>query len=892
MKNQTYNFSFYISNGMTLVEAIVIVVVMGIVFLAVTGAFYALSRGVQYTKTRILANSLAAEKIEILKNLSYYRLMATKEADLATYGYDQTYYPAENIRVGDIDFLRTVAVYKVYEEPSTGKIIKVTNPDTSSDTDLKQIKVTVSWYQGGEQKSITIENLRENPDRVPLEGKIWGYVTSTGTLLWGGTKEGYNNSSDPPPADRVKLGSARVYVYENPAYEYYTDTNGKYEIKLPTGSWKLVVSKSGYWDYTTPSISVPKSAAGVIANVQLMQKLTGIVTGYVVFNDHLVISQIVASTVSPEGFDQEYIELYNPTTYYWQYASGATVFPILYIYNREPGGVIISTIVKDGSNLYRADTGTSNAYIPPYGFLLIANTTTVTVGGNIIQANLRYDGNLIKNGRPGAVCLHWWQDLSYDVWIDSVGWGWVTLPDEAWKSPIPGTYEGTAIETGSELFPAGKKVRRKSSAVVDTDYYDEQWGMALDTQNNKRDFMYEMIFSAPFSSSSPTILPRGGTPAVGAIVSCDDGVSQVITCWSSGTYQSAYFELVVATGTWTLLISSKTSYIAISSVTVLYNQRVGIPNTQTDPPPKWPISQPPPPQVFLSSASVYGYAAGYIGVNLSGIKVTASEAPNPAFTNSFGRYILPLLISNTTYIDTYITANPYPDAANNPSYTTESATATVYLGQITTVDFKLSQAGKIIGMVTTSAVNPAGNPLPGVVVKATKGTIVKTSVSESDGKFTFLNLSTGSWTVEPILDEGESSTPSSVTSTLSVGQTLFISTFVVSGAYGLFTGEVHEGGSSGPLVKTGVLILATTTTIDVSNPPEINMTNPPSIPYYFTVSDGKGQYKLYVRGGYKYNIYAWMTKVERYQIVVTPLTAYTDQSISAGSVVRRNIIFP
>jgi|GEM_PF-1247732 len=888
-KKITYQNLDFGQKGLTLVEVVAVVALTSVFFLAISGAFYAFSRAVQYTKTRILANTLAAEKIEMLKNLSYYRLMVTKEIDLneTEPDYDRTYYPPESLTVGGIDFTRYTVVYRVYED-TNGRIIRVTNPDDSSDTDLKLIKVYVTWYQGADIKTVELENLRENPDRVPLGGKIYGYITSTGTIVWGGTTQGYNNSSDPPPADRVRLGSARIYVYENPAYEYYTDTTGKYEIKLPTGTWKLVVSKSGYWEYTTPSINVPKSAAGVIANVQLMQKLTGIVTGYVVYNDHLVISQIVASTVSPTGFDQEYIELYNPTT--WQWVITDTTFD-LKIHTQNPGK-------RPDVYLYDVPLNFVNTSIQPNGgYYLIANTPTVIVAGNMITADAYYAGpyygkDLIEAKKAGAVVIA----DDYGVAIDSVGWSnGVTAPAAGWYET---NYAANNYIYLAEGFKPGYTLMRAAYVGGNSPTVSYNDGNAWDMNSNKYDFYFPpvttgyMLLSSAIlpRNSSVVVRPRSGTPAYGAIVSADDGLSTPVTVSPPG-YGPPYFEITLATGTWTVMISSGMFFMQITSVTVLAGQRTGIPNNKTTPSwTPWPPTT--DPQVFLSSITTYGYVTGNIGVNVSGIKVTSPEEPNPTYTNSSGRYILPILLSGTDYIETYVTANPYPDTANNPQYTTEMSSVSVYLGQISILNFRLSQAGKIIGMVTTSAVNPAGNPLPGVVVKATKGPIVKTSVSESDGKFTFLNLSTGTWTVEPVLDAGESSTPSSVTSTLSVGQTLFIATFVVSGAYGLFTGEVREGGSSGPLVKTGVLILATTTTINVSNPPEINMTNPPSIPYYFTVSDGKGQYKLYVRGGYKYNIYAWMTKVARYQIVVTPLNAYTDQLISAGSVVNRNIIFP
>lgn len=228
------------------------------------------------------------------------------------------------------------------------------------------------------KKTLSIENLRENPDRVPLETKVEGFIVSTAPLTfdWPATP-GLNVATSNPPASRTRLAGARIYVDENPAYEDYTDAEGRFEIKMPTGTFKFGVIKSGYFSLITISTNIVKGTNR--RNVQLTQKLTGIVTGYIVFNDHLVISQIVASSTSPSGFYQEYVELYNPTTA--QILFSTSSYKLKYV-NRE----------QFGSNIVRnIPLVINNPVIQPYGFYLIANTQPVVIAGMTVTPDAVYD---------------------------------------------------------------------------------------------------------------------------------------------------------------------------------------------------------------------------------------------------------------------------------------------------------------------------------------------------------------------------------------------------------------------------------------------------------------------------------------------------------------------
>ena len=59
--------------GFSLVEIMVVVAVVGMFFVVVSGTFYQFGKGIFTTKSRIVANNLAQEKVEILKNVNYYK---------------------------------------------------------------------------------------------------------------------------------------------------------------------------------------------------------------------------------------------------------------------------------------------------------------------------------------------------------------------------------------------------------------------------------------------------------------------------------------------------------------------------------------------------------------------------------------------------------------------------------------------------------------------------------------------------------------------------------------------------------------------------------------------------------------------------------------------------
>ena len=166
--------------GVSLIEMMVGLVVLTIAFVSMSTAFSMISRGIAASKTKTLATNLAQEKIESLKNLSYYRLLVTTSiapadpnfSDVPNMYYDngttQSYYPEEILFVGGITFKRRTFVEYLRQNGSDFEGYP-TVTWYGNDTGIKQVTVYVVWQEGTEWKKVELRNLRNNPARAQLE---------------------------------------------------------------------------------------------------------------------------------------------------------------------------------------------------------------------------------------------------------------------------------------------------------------------------------------------------------------------------------------------------------------------------------------------------------------------------------------------------------------------------------------------------------------------------------------------------------------------------------------------------------------------------------------------------------------------------------------------------
>ncbi|OGS22768.1 MAG: hypothetical protein A2252_10610 [Elusimicrobia bacterium RIFOXYA2_FULL_39_19] len=834
MKSKLFVNSKKSQLGFSLVEVMVIVVVMSIFFVTLGGIFYSISKGSFLSKSRTIATNLGQEKIEYLKNYNYFRLMVTPQEDYTLYGHDNTYYPPETMVIGDITFTRETLVRKV-RETGTGSDRKIEEvPSDYNDMGLKKVRVNISWIENGNLKRYEFSNLRENPNRLPLSGKIYGTVTSTGTPF--------------------SINGVTVQVIENMNYETVTNGSGYYEIAIATGTWHTKATKYGYWEKISPDLVVTDGGS-VEYSPQLQGRLLGRVTGYVCMNTNLVIGQVVASTVSPAGFNQEFIELFNPTTFQIQFGIGmnAGFYKLKYAERTVgipgPNDFVLHTIVLNPF-LYL------DPVVPSYGYLLIANTSPVIINGVSKNADLlMYDDTagdptypdpawgFIEENESGGLCL---TDDS-DNNVDRIGWkdnGGLN------QAPLIAT-ESTPFDfTG--VFSPNYLIRRSHSKPPLGSWF--AGAPATDTDNNDYDFGYQTKITASYfqNSSSPVSIPIYGKPAVGAVVTCNDGLSSSVIAQGIGTpAKGAYYEIITAaTGTWVVSISSGNYYIEISSVTVLEGQATSIPNASTDP--SFTATTIPNYRTALLNQITYeGIIAGRVvnnsGTALQNIKIDAGGYVG--WTDNNGRFMV-RVTTNTT-----VTINPENFNKNYTSYTT-TYTVNVTVGQITNIDeVTLLSGGQITGWVTSNGTDN----LPDIALLATCGSLSYTTVSESNGQFILTDLPVGTYNVSPQIDSMESSSPTAKSVAVGQGQVVWSSTFVITGAFGKFAGTVYKDTE---IIKTGVLVIATLETIS-SDPPDFDYDrrNGTNI-YYAAVSKDDGTYEISVRGtATVYNIYGWYTEI-------------------------------
>ncbi|MEN3013466.1 MAG: carboxypeptidase regulatory-like domain-containing protein [Endomicrobiia bacterium] len=806
--------------GVTLVELVAALVILSVTVLVFVGSFTNISKSIISSKAKTLATNLAQEKIQILRQKPYHRILVTPAPSYYTevtppIPYDTEYFPPENILEGGINFKRFTYVCSVQE--IDGKIHPL--PPGSPDQGMKSIQVSVVYDSPFGKKYVTLKSIEANPSMEAFRGQIMGKVRNAANLQG--------------------LKDALVVVAENIGCRDYTNAAGDYSIRVPFGTYNVMATLRGFY----PSIKqITVGANPQTLNFDLQPISTGTVYGYVWINDRIVISQIVGSTRAPNGFVQEYIELYNPTTFYWQMAVSVSSGIIGIKYQ--------STFV--GDTLRKIPLVYNTLILPPFSYYLIANTTTVRVAGvtktadavfsntdpeypNIIKT---YDENNIRYAGGSIVLYH----IPSDTPIDIVGWDALLNDNINAKRTAP-LYETDGIDQNFGLEEDEQYIRKVSTFNV----FISGWGNCYDSDNNNKDFAgaQRPIQIAP-KNSQDSFPPLTGRPGFGSIISCNDGVSEVTSAVPYGDPPVALFFLLnVATGSWSVMISSNERHTEINNVNVGGTTALGIPNAFTSP--AWYA---PYFYTQLSSSTELGFISGRVlnllGQPLGGIKV---ETPGGfTYTNSLGFYFL----ASSTGIYT-VTCNPHN---LNPLYVSlRRENVEVKRAQITSgVNFILSQGGKVTGFVTIDRINP----LEGIPIVATtiEGFVVGEDVSDNNGRFYISNLSSGTYYIKPILSAKETSIPAVSTVTVTAGVNVFAGTFTITGTMGKISGKVT---ASGKPISTGVLIIASTATI--ITPPVLSTATLTSAAYFLTSSYEDGTYVLEVIGSTvtRYNLYGYYT---------------------------------
>lgn len=838
-------------------------------------SFSQIAKAVKHAKSRTLAaNPLTLEKLEVMRRIPYQKLMVstvTATVNLGAAGtitYDTAAYPEETVVVGDISYTRRVYVEKVRQDGTTF----VSVPANSDDQGMKRVTVYTIWKEEGEWKKYSASTLYVNSNLKPLRGTINGKVTD---------------------AALVPLANAQITVLQDPATTGITGSGGTYSFTVPAGTYTLRASLNGYFTSYSDTFAVP-SGAIVSKDFTLSAMAKGTVTGTAWINDNLVITNVVVSTipwyststaVSAQHCDQEWIELLNPTTWTWSISNDAGLSDLIEVFVLKNGAGALTEL---------ALTYVSTAVEPGRSYL-IANASSVIVESTVIAADAYYSLSCTENKLDckTQASIPWCQGSgdgaggagirfnASSSWIDRIAW------KASGGGNVAALTEGTAYDVTNGMSPADQLVRRSKGGALDVVTY----GQAYDTDVNSADLSaaigpgYDNVPYPPRNRASGVRPIVGGTPAYGAVVSANDGLSSPVQAVSDGVVPaSAKFTLLnVATGTWIVNLTSGTLFNSIASVDVLTDgvtrKIAGTVATGDATNPAGPCDAVDTCNVVqLSSTINASFISGRVRnvalVNLSGIVVRASGVT--ATTAADGTYTLTLDTGTHT-----VEANPSDAGGYNVTYVSVSSAGwNTTTGVIVSgVDFILSQGGSVRGRVT----NNGTDPLSGIPVIASRNDVeLGFASTDSNGYFNITGISTGTYAIVPQIDTGESVSPTkSVDVPDAAGATtVWSATFTLTGSPGTIAGTVKKNGVA---IQTGVLLVATTGTI-TSDPPANNSTVRSGGLIYYTVSSlSDGTYSLEVRGGAgTYNIYAWYTTVSETGAVSTTRNTGTT-TVAAGA---------
>lgn len=899
------------SKGFTLVEIMVGLLIITIAFLSLGTIFTSISKSFLVNKTKTLATNLAQEKIESLKNLTYYRLLvttgSTSDSNFSGMIYDVGYYPEENLNVGGTQFWRRTYIEFVKQDGNE----LMAQPWTANDTGIKKITVYVVWKENEDWKSVEFRNLRNNPNRAELEYTFTGKITSgtTGNAIY----------------------NALVETQQNPSYFSRTDASGNYSFKVQPGTYTLRASATGYFTAISSNYVVSSGQTGSSSqNFGLSLKAVGEATGYAYIFDHLVISQVVSSTDVAGSGEQEWVELFNPTTYNILIASrvsAASDFNVFFVTvtwidnnDAEPSsgnnakyfvgmpGIIgsVFTAFRSSSSHWTANSSTIS--IPSNHYFLIANQSTITFAtssGNAQRiADAYYSGNRIDNTGAGGIRITGSMGKSYNGrsdWLDGVAWRSTSGDNSPTLAREGAGYDLSSfvgLTAGGILFRAAFKSNDSYDATVltaDRRNTSPFAGNSFDRNSNgtSYDSGSDWIRTAAtsfYNTSSGVVnadfsaVPYSGAPAAGASVTSNDGLSAMSFAQSYGSFTVVN----MATGSWTITISSGNYTRDVSFVNITPSISTGIPNASTDPAWQFSALSPSWGNIALTTITIYGYVSGTVkdilNQGLGGVTVSASGADSVT-TDSQGVYRLSVIPSGSAI----------SVIANKSGYSTEIVTdISVSLGvNVSAVNFALVSAGSVKGFVTTNG-SPSG-ALPGIPVVAydlSSTTVYGSAITGTDGTFTIPSIQTGTYNIVPQLETGESSSPSLSQVTVTNASTgTWSSTFTVSNAFGNINGAVTNSGSP---ITVGVLVVASTSSITSQNPPDIDASvRSGGAVYYSVSSDSLGNYSLSLRGGASYYLYGWYATSLGVDVSSAPKRQVTSpsaqHSVGAGETITRNI---
>lgn len=869
--------------GSTLTELIVASAIMSIGILGLFGAFRFITRSVFVSRGQTLANNLAQERVEYLKNITYYGLLVTTTSAIDnsfTPGleYDTVSYPPELISIAGINFTRYTYVNMAQVDNDLITDVGSNYPDTG----MKLITVHVVWTDNGVRKKWSLRNLLENPYVNPLDATITGTITKA---AGGGGLQG-----------------AVVSVEQNPDWNATTDASGNFNFKVYHGTYSVRASSAGYYDAISTAQVVAKGSSKSYG-LSLVQIATGTVSGIAWYNNDLVISQVVAVThtfVANGGeADVEYIELFNPTTFSINVGDNGATYPkplTIWYLDEDSNFNRYLFWYSDPPPVWGKRQVFVSTFIPPNSYYTVANSSYFCVNSTWVHADAYYYDaaitdapDVLRNDKAGSIYLYPYPNSS-GYPSDVVGW--------ADNNSNPSNYEGTWIPDQGGAHnglgtPPGKQIVRVSSPGINIS--DIAWyGRAYDSGSNNRDWLYAYagspsFFFTPYTVSKGTFPVITGKPAPGAFVSAGDfnsNSTQTLTAYiSSNALQLPYAPFTlkgVSTGTWEIGLAYNTGFPlyqtlmqSITTITVTQNVIRSVPVAVSTP--AWKATN--QFHVHLTSQTGMGFVRGTVrGGSGNGplANIRVEGGGNAKLTGANGQYFMAVTSGAVNLI-----ANPNN---LNGAYIQSVQPVTVSSSAITVQDFSLSLGGRITGYATSGT-----TPLSNVVFIALKdGSQAGTGTTDASGNFTIRNLSTATYIVEPVLEVGQDVNPNDKTVVMTTTGAWFSSTFTVSGAFGNIYGTVSD--AAGPLTS-GALLVASTSSISSTPPAVVGSSAPAMTPYYMVSSKADGTYTMPVRGSNTYYLSVYVPIISGASVSITTKT-YSGIYVSPSATTTRNVTVP
>jgi len=374
------NYSMGNNKGVTMTELIVAAVLLAVGIFGSLKVFRGISQSIFMSQTKQVATTLAREKLEALQVLPYYRLRAQGAPTYYQPGgsgkpyiyYDPYYTPGpEVVQVGTVKYYRGAYVDRVYRDPSSGDLVAmaVATP-YQTEAGLKRIKVGVMWKDGSVWKVVDVTGLKENPVRTRGEVKFVGTVTSTAGIPLTGAMG--------IAIDTIETRGQMINAQPDGSGHYeFAVRPGTYTLRardLSNGQVYYTVKQTGYVGYDHNPSTI---------DFVLPMSLYGRVDTTFWWNSNPVLSRVVGSSVSATdpNFNQEWVEIFNPTTWTWD----ATKLNLHYYMTRNSSESYVVSTAEFAK--HKIDANYINTTIPPGGYFLFANTTTIHLQSGAVDAD-------------------------------------------------------------------------------------------------------------------------------------------------------------------------------------------------------------------------------------------------------------------------------------------------------------------------------------------------------------------------------------------------------------------------------------------------------------------------------------------------------------------------